>query len=107
MRRIVRQALGLALLLGLSGGWFAYSAFAQSADLADAKRLNDQLVQLYRQGKYAEAIPLAQRVLSIREKTLGPEHPDAATSLNNLAELYSAMGKYATAELLATERKNA
>ena len=28
--------------------------------------------------------PLYQRVLAIREKALGPEHSDVATSLNNL-----------------------
>ncbi len=31
---------------------------------------------------------------------LGPEHPDVATSLNNLAELYRATGRYAEAEPL-------
>ncbi len=34
------------------------------------------------------------------EKALGPEHPDVATSLNNLAELYRAQGKYTEAEPL-------
>jgi tetratricopeptide (TPR) repeat protein len=36
----------------------------------------------------------------IREKSLGLEHPDTATSLNNLAELYRAQGKYEQAEPL-------
>jgi len=31
---------------------------------------------------------------------LGPDHPDVATSLNNLAELYGTQGKYAEAEPL-------
>jgi tetratricopeptide (TPR) repeat protein len=31
-------------------------------------------------------------------KALGPEHPDIAVSLNNLAELYRAQGRYADAE---------
>ena len=35
-----------------------------------------------------EAEPLYQRALAIKEKALGPNHPDVATSLNNLAELY-------------------
>ena len=34
------------------------------------------------------------------EKALGPDHPEVATSLNNLAVLYSAQGKYAEAEPL-------
>ena len=48
----------------------------------------------------AEAETLHQRALAIREKALGPDHPDVATSLNNLAALYSKQGKYAEAEPL-------
>ncbi len=40
------------------------------------------------QGRYAEAEPLYKRSLAIIEKALGPDHPDVATTLNNLAELY-------------------
>ena len=38
--------------------------------------------------------------LAITEKALGPEHPHTATSLNNLAVLYSTMGAYDKAEPL-------
>ena len=51
-------------------------------------------------GRYAEAEPLYRRSLAIREKQLGRDHPDVATSLNNLAVLYQAMGRYAEAEPL-------
>jgi tetratricopeptide (TPR) repeat protein len=34
------------------------------------------------------------------EKALGKDHPDMATSLNNLAILYDDQGKYAEAEPL-------
>lgn len=37
----------------------------------------------YHQHKYAQAEPLFRRALSIREKALGPEHPDVARSLFN------------------------
>lgn len=60
--------------------------------MAKAKKLNEQAIQLYREGKYSEAIPLAQRSLAIVEKVLGREHPLVATSLNNLAGLYQAQG---------------
>ncbi len=52
------------------------------------------------QGQYAQAEPLYKRSLAIREKALGPDHPDVATSLNNLAELYRAQNQYAQAEPL-------
>ena len=62
--------------------------------------LNNLAVRYLNQGKYAQAEPLLQRSLAIREKGLGPEHPDVAQSLNNLAELYRTQGKYAEAEPL-------
>jgi tetratricopeptide (TPR) repeat protein len=49
-------------------------------------------------GKYADAVPLARRVLAIREKEQGPDHPDVATALNNLALLYLVHGRYLEAE---------
>ena len=56
-------------------------------------------------GEYAKAEPLYQEALRIRQKVLGPEHPDTATSLNNLAELYLDMtGEYAKAEPLFRKR---
>ncbi len=50
--------------------------------------------------RYEQAAPLMQRALAIREQQLGPIHPDTATSLSSLAELYQAQGKYAEAEPL-------
>ena len=39
------------------------------------------------QGSYEETKPLFQRSLTIREEVLGPDHPDFAASLSNLAGL--------------------
>jgi tetratricopeptide (TPR) repeat protein len=78
------------------------AALGQSSsiwDTIDAATLNQQVTQLYNQGRYSEAIPLAQRALAILEKARGPDHPDVANSLNNLARLYSAQGRYFDAEL--------
>src|SRR3712207_1762494 len=71
---------------------------AQSAELAEADRLNAQVVNLYGERKYDEALPLAERVLSIREKALGPEHELVAGALRNLAELQLAKRKAKEAE---------
>ena len=51
-------------------------------------------------GQYAKARTPLERALGIREKTLGPEHLDAATSFNNLALLYDHQGRYEQAEPL-------
>ena len=48
----------------------------------------------------AEWFPSRERALAIRGKTLGPEHPHTATSLNNLADLLHAQGEFAAARQL-------
>ena len=53
------------------------------------------------QGRYGEAEPLYRRALAIREKALGPDHPDVAQHLNSLAGLYHEQGVYDEAEPLA------
>jgi len=73
---------------------------AQSTSLDEVERLNEEVVSFYRAGRYAEAIPHAERALQIGEKALGPEHLEVSTSLNNLALLYVATGDYAKAEPL-------
>ncbi len=49
---------------------------------------------------YTRARPLFERTLAIREKALGPAHPDTAASLNNLAALLQAQGDLAAARPL-------
>ena len=66
----------------------------------DPAALNAEVVRLYQAGKYAEATEIAKRLLAIRERALGPEHPDVGQSLNNLAALYGNQGRYAEAEPL-------
>jgi hypothetical protein len=49
----------------------------------------------YRHGAlaaYADARPYSERALAIREKALGPDHPDTATSLNNHGHLLKSQG---------------
>jgi len=76
------------------------SSNAQQDQIREANSLNEQVIKLYQQGRYSDAIRLAEKARNIREKVLGPDHPDVATSLNNLATLYKAMGEYARAERL-------
>jgi len=52
------------------------------------------------QGRYSDAEPLYVRSLAISEQQLGADHPDVATSLNNLASLYQSQGRYSEAEPL-------
>src|SRR5262249_19155950 len=47
-----------------------------------------------------EAEPLRRRSLAIREKALGPEHPEVGDSLNDLASLYESQRRFSEAEPL-------
>ncbi len=38
--------------------------------------------------------------MQLRQRLLGEEHPDVATTYNNLAELYYSQGRYSEAEAL-------
>jgi CHAT domain-containing protein/tetratricopeptide (TPR) repeat protein len=73
------------------------SANGQGTD--EFATLNRQVEQLYREGKYEDAISLAQHVLELA-KQRGPDHPDVASSLNSLAELFRKQGRFAEAEPL-------
>ena len=64
----------------------------------EAAALAARAAALQRAGKYSEAIPLAQQVLAIREKQLGPDHPDVAESLAKLGRLYLLRDRNADAE---------
>ena len=54
----------------------------------------------HRLNYYTEAEPLFRQALKIRESKLGPDHPDTAASINNLALLLKDQGKYKEAEPL-------
>ena len=59
------------------------------------------LALVYRdQSKFKEAAALLNDALAIREKTLGPDHPAVAATLNNLAVLYGKRNKFKEAEVL-------
>jgi len=92
MKTLVR--VGLMTMLATS---FALAAYAQET-LWD--ELNAKASTLYQQGQYSEAAKVAEEAWEVAENTFGPDHPNVATSLNNLAVLYKAQGKYAQAEPL-------
>jgi tetratricopeptide (TPR) repeat protein len=47
-----------------------------------------------------EAEPLLRRAIAVRERAMGPEHPDLAIPIDNLARLYAGTGRPAEAEPL-------
>ncbi len=66
----------------------------------EASTLTQQMKELYRAGKYTEALPLAQKSLALREKEFGPDDANVAMPLNDLGTIHYNLGQYAVAELL-------
>ncbi len=66
-------------------------------DLMEADKLDKESATQRGKGRYHQAISLAERALTLREKSIGAEHLDTATTLNNLAFLYLAKGDYTQA----------
>ena len=58
---------------------------------------------LSERGRYSEAEPLLVKSLEMRQRLLGEEHSDIATSINNLALLYHDQGQYSNAEPLLVQ----
>jgi len=73
----------------LEGAWIASSIAGPLRELA----------------RYSEAEPMSRLALTIREKSLGPDHPDVADSLNNLALLLEATNRQTEAALLRLQAK--
>jgi tetratricopeptide (TPR) repeat protein len=66
---------------------FAVSGPAQAqpdASKDELQRLNAEIVALYRQNKFAEALPLAQKSVRLTEQAFGREHLETARALRNL-----------------------
>jgi TonB family protein len=66
----------------------------QEAELEESTRLNQQAVQLFKEGKIDEAMTLAKRVLQMREKALGKDDQLVIEALINLAEINLYKGFY-------------
>lgn len=67
---------------------------AQSPELEEAARLSREVVRLHDTGKYADAVPLAERALAIREKSLGRSAVPVADALANLGGVLAGAQKF-------------
>src|SRR5580704_6843319 len=90
---VVLLALGLWILV----------CEASLAEEDDPGALNQRVNQLIEQGKYQEAIPIAERAVEVAKHTLVPDHPKTADALNDLGFIFQKIGNYAKAEPLYQE----
>src|SRR5947209_5384273 len=68
--------------------------------LTEARILNSKVLTLYRGGKSHEALPLANRALTLRKEVLGERHPHYAASLAWVGLLLDGQGDLAAARPL-------
>jgi CHAT domain-containing protein/Tfp pilus assembly protein PilF len=67
-------------------------------DLKSTAQLDASAYQLFRTGKYADALPLVEKCCSIRKRVLGAAHPDYARNLLHLGLLYKDLQNFSLAE---------
>ena len=70
----------------------------------DDKALLEEVKALFKEDKYAEALPLAERLVKICEEKYGTEHPDTVVAELELGWNYIKTKNYAKAE--STLKKN-
>jgi tetratricopeptide (TPR) repeat protein len=92
------KLLNSATLVEVSQENISMSPSSASAQETKWAELNKKAYELYRQGKYSEAIKVAESALELAKKTFEPDNPTIVTSLYSLAVLYQTQGKYAEAE---------
>jgi len=65
-----------------------------------AAYMNASVVRMYKEGRIEEALNAGERAYKTIAETLGPEHPETATALYNLAVLLQETGELRRAEAL-------
>lgn len=107
-RPIWRRLAGVLLAL------LVLTAVAPLPRPAHAQRLNEdpaalmaRIVQLYRQGSFAEAVPMARRLVAITYRLAGPATRDYGQALYALGNLLGELGQYAEAEIYLRESDEA
>ncbi len=78
----------------------AIQALPPAEEELHAKYLNKHGTACYQAGEHQTAIASFERSLEILQRTLGRNHPDVASGLNNLALLHYSLGHYEAAEPL-------
>ena len=92
-------------LLAAAFVWATYDPDMTSGESSELIEAYNSYNTLYQQGRCAEAAPPHQRALTIREKALGPEHPDVATILENYSALLRETGRANEAERMEARAK--
>jgi tetratricopeptide (TPR) repeat protein len=91
---------GLAAVSEKNGNSDEAARLRQRAQQVRWQEMNTRVQQLGAEGRYGEALPIAEEALHLAEKTFGPDDLNVSRSLNNLAVVYRSVGKIAATEPL-------
>jgi tetratricopeptide (TPR) repeat protein len=109
VERVIIDHTGNLGTTAIPAAWFPVLPHLRHATDEALKRADEQAATLANNlgyclntmfADYAAARPLFERALAIDEAVYGPDHPDVATDLNNLALLLQDQGDYAAARPL-------
>lgn len=71
------------------------------AQQVSVEQLGQDVERLFRAGKHADGIALADKALALAESSLGPDHPEVGHALHRLGVLHRAQGRLDVAEQFA------
>ena len=69
----------------------------KAAALQEARRLDALGLALQDEGRFRDSEPVLKKAAALAEETLGPDDPEVATLLNNLAVSYKYLARYSEA----------
>lgn len=74
----------------------SFSLIAQTSKekIENFKKINQQVIAKYQDGKYKDALRTAEQALAMSIEIFGAEHNETATSYSNLGEIYRAKKDY-------------
>jgi hypothetical protein len=85
--RFMPRPLAKSPFLLLAFSLWILACPASQSDDDEFNLLNQQVQTLFKQGKYQEAIPIAERAVEAAKRARGPEHLETADALTNLGFL--------------------
>ena len=83
-------------------GLWAFAAHGQSPAFIDA---SERIGELYAEGRFREALPVAREALRLVEIEFGPNYPDVAEILTDVGRLYHAQRRFIEADQLAARAR--
>lgn len=98
MEKIKATSFALLLVVLCTNATGQTKSSNSNDELREAAKLTQDVIQLFAQKKYEEALPLAKRVVELREKSLTAQEEPLRSAWKNLAEVYIALNKNRDAE---------